>query len=212
MKNYKVEYKLKYAKNPPQIQGVLNSERGKFNVVAVYGGDGSIVSAIKALIESNTKLLILPGGTANTVASDLNLPLQPEECLKMYLEGRFKVHSYDIATANNDPLVLDMHSGWWSEAIKETPTDLKSRFGEIAYGISAIKKLPVAQKQQYKMSMNGKTHRVKSYTVLVANQGFQNFLGIPLFPWKHRSGMVQIATINSLSPWRLVIWLLGKKY
>src|SRR5579859_5577907 len=44
------------------------------DVVAVYGGDGTVLEAATGLLETNTPLAILPGGTANVLSIELGIP------------------------------------------------------------------------------------------------------------------------------------------
>lgn len=206
----RLAYKIVHAATPPEVAKNIQKNSEKYQAIAVYGGDGSVVSAIKALVHSEAKLLILPGGTANVIASDLNLPSEAVQVLEMYIEGRYTTEYYDIASANKDPFVLDMHFGVWSEAIKNTPRSSKKKLGAAAYGLSALKQLPTAERKRYDIGFDGKKRRFNAYTVLIANQGFQNFLGIPLFSRKHHRGVIQVAVVKSLNPLKFLLWLLGK--
>lgn len=207
-----ISYKIKLVPDPTKIADYIKTNLNDIPVIAVYGGDGTVVETMKSLIGTSAKLLILPGGTANVVALDLGLPATAAEVLRMYAEGRFRATSYDIAKAGTQPLVLDVHSGWWSEAVRDAPVDLKKRIGVAAYGLTAIKKLPKASRELYVIKVNGKQKKIKGYALLVANQGFQNFLTVSLFPYAHRTGMVQVAIIKSLSPLRLSAWFLAKLF
>lgn len=204
----KADYKK--VKTPPEIATLLKEHRDLYKAVAVYGGDGSIIAALKTLAGSNTLLLILPGGTANTIAHDLSLPLDAQEIIKMYLRGTYITSNFDIALSGKRKFVLDMHTGFWTRAIANTPRGLKKRIGALAYGVSAIKQLPNAQVSRYELTIDGRQIKTNAYMILLANQGFQNLLGLPLFKYAHRSGLVQIALIKSLSPIKLLIWLVGK--
>jgi YegS/Rv2252/BmrU family lipid kinase len=46
-----------------------------YDVVLVSGGDGTIAEAIDGLVRTDTALAILPGGTGNVMARQLNLPI-----------------------------------------------------------------------------------------------------------------------------------------
>lgn len=212
LKKYKVSFEIQRVKTPPEVSKIIQKELKNFQTFAVYGGDGSIIAAIKALANQKNKLVILPGGTANTIAGELSLPPSSAEMLEIYASGKYTTDYYDLAEAKGKPFVLDMHSGWWTEAIKNTPRELKKQFGAVAYGLTAIKKLPKAEKEFYKIQVGKKERNFKAYTVLIANQGQQGLLGVPLFRHKHRPGLVQVAFIKSLRPWRLALWIIGRAF
>src|SRR5690349_8821813 len=44
------------------------------DVVAVYGGDGTVLEAATGLLGTTTPLAILPGGTANVLSVELGIP------------------------------------------------------------------------------------------------------------------------------------------
>jgi diacylglycerol kinase family enzyme len=152
----------------------------------------------------------LPGGTANIIAADLNLGSDVSKIVQMYVQGAYDIEYYDSGSANAEPFVLDMHFGVWSEGVKNAPRQLKKKLGPAAYALSALKRLPAAEKQTYEIEFDGKARKVQSYTTMIANQGFQNFLGFPLFTHSHRQGIIQVAFIKSLNPYRFFIWMLGK--
>jgi YegS/Rv2252/BmrU family lipid kinase len=65
------------------------------DVVFLSGGDGTIAQTVEGLLYSDTSLAVLPGGTGNVVARQLNLPvagpLHPKpmlEAARMLLAGR----------------------------------------------------------------------------------------------------------------------------
>ena len=42
--------------------------------IAVYGGDGTVMEVASALVDTQTPMIILPGGTGNSVANELGIP------------------------------------------------------------------------------------------------------------------------------------------
>jgi diacylglycerol kinase family enzyme len=210
LKNSTVTYDVDKVKTPPDLAKLLAKKASGYKAVAVYGGDGSIIAAVKALARIPVRLIILPGGTANLIAKDLQVPGDVNEALSLYTEGRYGLRHYDLASVNGQLFVLDMHSGWWAEAIAETPRPLKKRFGQLAYGWSALKKMPQHEKSSYDVTFNGRSRKFKAHTIMIANQGFQNLLNVPLYPRKHRYGSVQLAVIRTLKPGYLALWWIGK--
>jgi diacylglycerol kinase family enzyme len=53
----------------------------------VAGGDGTIATAASALLKTDIQLAILPGGTLNHFATDLQIPIDPAEALALAVVG-----------------------------------------------------------------------------------------------------------------------------
>ena len=58
--------------------------------VLIAGGDGTIKFVIETLYNEDIIFGILPMGSSNGLAKDLNLPLDLEECLKITLQNNYK--------------------------------------------------------------------------------------------------------------------------
>jgi diacylglycerol kinase (ATP) len=53
------------------------------DIVGVYGGDGTTMEVISGLMGSEMPLTILPGGSANVLANELNIPMDLKEACKL---------------------------------------------------------------------------------------------------------------------------------
>ena len=71
-----------------------------FDVVAAAGGDGTANEVLNGLIGSRTALAVLPTGTANDLASYLNIPLNLESAVRV------------LAVANRRSLDVVRVNGW----------------------------------------------------------------------------------------------------
>lgn len=208
-----VDFRIVRIEKPPDIQSIGRRVRLKhYSAVAVYGGDGTVIQAIKHLSGTQLPLLILPGGTANVLTSYFNMPADLESCLGLYANHSYVVARNDLASVNGEPFVLDLHTGLWTEAIVNTPRALKRRVGKAAYGWSALKKAVHSKPYRYVVSLNDKAAEAhKAHTLLIANQGDHSVLGAMLFPYTHAPGMIQMALIKDIRPSRLLMWLLWKR-
>lgn len=88
-----------------QVQRGMNiSEESKAiakngaDVLVAAGGDGTINAAASALIHQPTALGVIPAGTLNHFARDLQIPLKPEQAARTMVEGR--VIEVDAASVN----------------------------------------------------------------------------------------------------------------
>jgi diacylglycerol kinase family enzyme len=64
--------------HPSQYSSEIIKWRDRVSIVFVGGGDGSVNAAIDGLIETQLPLVVIPLGTANNLARNLGLPLDPE--------------------------------------------------------------------------------------------------------------------------------------
>lgn len=74
------------------------------DVVAVYGGDGTVSEVACGLVGSEVPLAVLPGGTSNVLARELSIPLDLEGAEKLLLEGRPR--NVRVLRANGRPFLL----------------------------------------------------------------------------------------------------------
>ena len=58
------------------------------DLVVVWGGDGTINEAASALVGREVPLAIIPAGSGNGLASDLNVPFEPRQALQVAARGR----------------------------------------------------------------------------------------------------------------------------
>ena len=63
--------------------------RGVFAAVSV-GGDGTASEIARGLAGSDTPLAVCPMGTANVLAHELNLPVEPERIARLVAKGRVR--------------------------------------------------------------------------------------------------------------------------
>ena len=60
----------------------------QFDVIAAFGGDGTINSVASALINTNKTLGLIPGGSGNGLARNLNIPLSWRRALDVLIYGQ----------------------------------------------------------------------------------------------------------------------------
>lgn len=81
------------------FDGRLKSSLSADSVVAVVGGDGTISSTVKPIIEAGATLLPLPGGTLNHFTKDLGINQDIATALR--LGAKSKPRWVDVASVNN---------------------------------------------------------------------------------------------------------------
>ena len=105
-------------------------------LVAVCGGDGTISEAARGLLGSDVPLAVLPGGTANVLARELGVPMDPSAAAKLLLSGRPR--RVRLLSANGRPFLLWTGVGIDARIMARVPPLWKRRFGRAGIFVRAI--------------------------------------------------------------------------
>ncbi len=73
--------------------------QSKFDIVAVFGGDGTVNRIARVLVHRPEALLIIPMGSGNGLARHLKIPMNYASALRLAIEG--KTTSIDAAKMKN---------------------------------------------------------------------------------------------------------------
>jgi YegS/Rv2252/BmrU family lipid kinase len=110
------------------------------DVVFVAGGDGTVMAVATALAGTGVPLAILPTGTGNLLARNLDLPFTDEEaCLRIGLTGHTR--PIDVGAVEGRKFVVMAGLGFDAAMMRDAPEGLKKRVGWPAYVVSATKHL-----------------------------------------------------------------------
>jgi diacylglycerol kinase (ATP) len=89
---------------------------GRFDAVVAAGGDGTAHDAAEGLIGYSTPLGILPLGTGNVFARELNLPGSPEALAGTLLSS--EAHPIPVGQVNGRPFLFVVGVGFDAEAVR----------------------------------------------------------------------------------------------
>jgi diacylglycerol kinase (ATP) len=108
--------------------------------VAAAGGDGTVNEVLNGLLasESSPALAIIPLGTANDLAAELEIPADPAEALRLAVEGT--THAVDVASVNGRHFLNVSTGGLGAEVTSDTSDELKRLLGPVAYAITGVRK------------------------------------------------------------------------
>ncbi len=142
------------------------------SVVAVYGGDGTVMEVAAGLVGTDTPMLILGGGTGNLVASELRLPTSLEKACELVCRDHFSTRRIDVGMMGNHPFLLRIGCGIEVGVVQEATRELKDQFGKLAYVWAGIKMLQEIPEAEYEIILDGKeTIRASGVACVVANAG-----------------------------------------
>jgi YegS/Rv2252/BmrU family lipid kinase len=137
------------------------------DTVLVWGGDGSVQRAIDAFADADVTMGVIPAGTANLFAGNLDIPNDLEAALDIALDG--EVRHLDAGEINGERFGVMAGAGLDALMIHEADRNLKDTFGRVAYvwtGATATRRDPF----KVKVEVDGRL-RFKGLAscVLVAN-------------------------------------------
>jgi len=79
---------LVYTKSPEQARQITRQGLNHFDFFIAFGGDGTVNSVATPLLNTGKTLGILPGGSGNGLARNLNIPLSWLRALDTLIHGR----------------------------------------------------------------------------------------------------------------------------
>lgn len=154
--------------------------RDECDVVFVCGGDGTVMAAVSALAGCGLPLAILPAGTGNLLARNLDLPLaDEEEALRIGTSGR--TLAIDVGAVDNRKFAVMAGMGFDAAIMRDAPERLKRAVGWPAYLVSGAKHLRGRRIRVTVTVDDGEPMHRRVRTVLVGNVGRLQG-NIPLMP------------------------------
>ena len=136
------------------------------DLVAGYGGDGTVMEIANGLVDSHVPLGVLPGGTGNSVAKELNMPLDLARAAELLCQTD-DVRHIDLGRVGDRYFVLHLYAGL--QPSQRADRDLKDSMGVLAYLVSALRVLRDPQVTGYMLSVDGEQIEQEGVVCLVFN-------------------------------------------
>ena len=128
--------KSKYA--PKCVRGALDAGA---DLLFVWGGDGMVQQCIDAVGEDAAAIAIVPAGTGNLLANNLDIAKDIETAVEIGLHGARRV--IDVGRINGTRFAVMAGTGLDALMIRDANRDLKDRFGRAAYVWTGAKHLRI---------------------------------------------------------------------
>ena len=156
-------YELPDSCNPEQIKQQINDYQPQ-RVIAV-GGDGTVKLAAQCLLHSNIPLGILPAGSANGMAKELNIPLNVTKAMDVAVNGGTKkIHLVKI----NEEICIHLSDiGFNAFVIKKFEAEQKR--GMWSYVKAAIKVWWNNRRMHVKIQTDKQWAKRSAAMVVIAN-------------------------------------------
>ena len=163
LRSFGVDVDLKLTTAPGEATEIAARAASNGSVdVIVAGGDGTINEAIQGLAGTHARLAIIPRGTANVLARELNLPLDDEQATTIVAHGNARRIHLGLATEENTRtsrlFVLMAGIGLDASVVQRTHPRLKKRIGKGAFWISGLSHLADWKPSPFALEIDGREY------------------------------------------------------
>lgn len=152
------------------------------DVVAVYGGDGTVMEVAQGLCGSKVPLAIIAGGTANILAKELELPIDTQAALDLIASGKYQKKAIDMGQIGKKKFLNRINFGIAADMLKHADADSKRNLGQLAYGVSIVKSIRESQKTMFNITIDGEKVEREGVALIVTNCGNVGIPGYSLIP------------------------------
>lgn len=170
---------IETSEDDPGYEMAKQARESGCDLVLVCGGDGTVRVVLSELVGSGIPIALLPGGTGNLLARNLNIPLDIEEAAKYAFSGKpSPLDAIRLTVDGNEDeaehLVVMGGIGFDAQLMDDTNEKLKAVVGAQAYAASFIKNFDAPlRKMRYRIDddRKGRYKRDsrKAALILVAN-------------------------------------------
>lgn len=169
------------AEDDPGRAATQDALGGSPEIVFAAGGDGTVraVAEVLAEVDDAPALGILPLGTGNLLARNLQVPLRLPQAAAHALSSDERTIDFGWVTTLSDADGVEERHGFAvmvgfgidANMIAETDDDLKAKAGWLAYVESLGRALNDSDVVDVKITLDDKHHETTAHTVIVGNCG-----------------------------------------
>jgi YegS/Rv2252/BmrU family lipid kinase len=143
------------------------------DLIAVYGGDGTAMQAVRGMVGREVPLGLIPGGTGNLLAGNLRIPRNPRKAAALLLEGNTRRIDLGKVPRSDGThyFAVNCGAGFDAELMAATSGADKRRFGMGAYVARFCQKLSGIVCVPHRITVDGETLEAEAATVMIANCG-----------------------------------------
>ena len=169
---WSVEQELVVTKGQLRSGAARAVKRGADAVIAV-GGDGAVLQVVQSLAGTQVALGIIPMGTGNLLAGNLDIPKGVDDAVKVLVDGgRRKIDLGRLSAGGKRTMfAVACGMGFDAQVMASTDPEEKQRLGKLAYVVSAIRRQGEIRDVEYEVTLDGVRKSMDATQILIANFG-----------------------------------------
>jgi diacylglycerol kinase (ATP) len=154
--------------------------KDEVDIVATYGGDGTVMEVANELKGSNIPMAILPGGTANVMAKELGIPLELPRAIAMMLGEDHEIKEVDIGEAKDQFFLVRLSVGILAAMEENAERETKARMGTLAYALAGLQAIRDPTVARYQITVDGEQFETEGVAAFIANSGNVGIQGLSM--------------------------------
>lgn len=150
-------------------------------LVVAAGGDGTVSGAANAAAARDIPIAVIPTGTGNLLARELDIPLDVDEAATLAATAGH-VRRIDAFRIDGHLYLLNAGVGISSLTVRDTPPEAKNRIGRAAYVLTAVGKIFETEPLEIDVKVDDRDFHVRSPEVTISNSGMLGRMILPSGP------------------------------
>jgi diacylglycerol kinase (ATP) len=143
------------------------------DIVVVVGGDGAVFQVVNAVAESEVVLGIVPKGTGNLLAGNLDVPRKLEDAVALLVT--LQTRTIDLGRVSVDgsdrEFAVACGIGFDAVVMDATKASQKRRWGKLAYAANAVREGGQVAEAEHEITIDGTTITTSAAQIFIANFG-----------------------------------------
>jgi YegS/Rv2252/BmrU family lipid kinase len=171
MEEHQIPHEIYETTGEEKLQEVVKQAiaRGFEQFIAV-GGDGTIAGVASGLVNSELPLVILPSGTVNALARELQIPIGIQQSADWWVSNR-QIRKIDVMQIKDRYFLLNVSVGVSASIMKDADREEINKLGVFAFVRQAFKRKSNLPAYQFQVSIDGAVTNMRATELFIANSG-----------------------------------------
>ena len=171
MEENQIPYEIYETTGKEKLNEVVQSAIKKgFEQFIAVGGDGTIAGVASGLVNSGVPLVILPSGTVNALARELQIPIGIQQAADWWVSNR-RIRKIDVMQIRDRYFLLNVSVGVSAGIMKEAKREEINKLGIFAFLRQALKRRSNLPAYRFQVTIDGAVTYMRATELFIANSG-----------------------------------------
>jgi YegS/Rv2252/BmrU family lipid kinase len=171
MEDNQIPYEVYETNGREKLHEVVKAAIDKgFEQFIAVGGDGTISGVASGLVNTGIPLVILPSGTVNALARELQIPIGIQQTADWWVSNR-QIRKIDVLQIRDRYFLLNVSLGVSASIMKEAKREEINKLGVFAFLRQALKRRSELPAYRFQVAIDGAITYLRATELFIANSG-----------------------------------------